>query len=148
MSFSTRTNDVGVVAGPEHGLRRLIVRVQPVARDDVGHLHRHDGDQILIVLEGEVLIEVEGKRRICGAGEMGVAPAGAAHGFLGQGVPALLEVYGEQECGTVYLLSGGGAVEPRQPGSSKSATSYVSTSVTGVRHVSASRVRNFSAVAS
>jgi quercetin dioxygenase-like cupin family protein len=116
MPFSTRTNDVGVVAGREHGLQRLIVRVQPVAPDDVGHLHRHDGDQILIVLEGEVLIEVDAERRVCRAGEMGVAPAGEAHGFLGLGAPALLEVFGEQECGTEFLLSDGSAVEVHRPG--------------------------------
>jgi hypothetical protein len=51
MSFSTRTTDVGVIAGPEHGLLRLIVQVQPVAPDEVGHIHRHDSaDQILSVL--------------------------------------------------------------------------------------------------
>jgi quercetin dioxygenase-like cupin family protein len=116
MPFSTRTNDVGVVAGRDHGLRRLIVRVQPVAPDDVGHLHRHDGDQILIVLEGEALIEVDGEGRVCRAGEMGVAPAGVAHGFLGLGAPALLEVFGEQECGTEFLLKDGGAVEVHRPG--------------------------------
>jgi quercetin dioxygenase-like cupin family protein len=116
MPFSARTTDVGVVAGPEHGLRRLIVRVQPVAPDDVGHLHRHDGDQILIVLEGEVLIEVDGEARVCRAGELGAAPAGAAHGFLGLGAPALLEVYGEQACGTEFLLRDGETVEVHRPG--------------------------------
>jgi quercetin dioxygenase-like cupin family protein len=116
MPFSTRTTDVGVTAGPEHGLRRLIVRVQPVAPDDVGHLHRHDGDQILIVLQGEVLVEVDGEARVCRAGEMGVAPAGAAHGFLGLGSPASLEVFGEQGCGTEFLLGDGEAVEVHRPG--------------------------------
>jgi quercetin dioxygenase-like cupin family protein len=116
MPFSAKTNEVGVVAGREHGLRRLIVRVQPVAPYDVGHLHRHDGDQILAVLEGEVLIEVDGEGRVCRAGEMGVAPARAPHGFLGLGAPALLEVFGEQECGTEFLLSGGGGVEVHRPG--------------------------------
>jgi quercetin dioxygenase-like cupin family protein len=117
MPFSTRRIDVGVAAGPEHGLRRLIVRVQLVAADDVGHLHRHDSaDQILSVLEGEVLIEVDGEARVCRAGEMGVAPAGTAHGFLGLGRPALLEVFGEQHAGTVYLLRDGDEVEVHRPG--------------------------------
>ena len=117
MPFSTRTDEVAVVAGPEHGLRHLIVRVQAVAADDVGHLHRHDtADQILSVLQGEVLIEVEGDARICQAGEMGIAPAGAVHGFLGLGTPALLEVFGEQHSGTVFLLTGGEEVEVHRPG--------------------------------
>jgi quercetin dioxygenase-like cupin family protein len=117
VSFSTRTTNVGVVAGPEHGLARLIVRVQAVVADDVGHLHRHDdADQILSVLEGEVLIEVDSEGRVCRAGEMGIAPAGSVHGFLGLGAPALLEVFGEQQCGTVFLLAGGEEVEVHRPG--------------------------------
>jgi quercetin dioxygenase-like cupin family protein len=117
MPFAARTNEVGVTAGPEHGLRRLIVRVQAVAPDAVGNLHRHDSaDQILAVLEGEVLIEVDGEARICRAGQIGIAPAGAVHGFLGLGSPALLEVFGEQDCGTVFLLTGGEELEVHRPG--------------------------------
>jgi quercetin dioxygenase-like cupin family protein len=117
MPFSSRSNDPGVVAGHEHGLRRLIVRVQRVAAHDVGHLHRHDAaDQILCVLEGEVLIEVDGESRVCGPGVMGIAPAGSPHGFLGLGAPALLEVFGEQEAGTVFLLADGGEREVHRPG--------------------------------
>jgi quercetin dioxygenase-like cupin family protein len=116
MSFSMRTSDVGVIAGPEHGLQRLIVRVQAVAADDVGHLHRHDdADQILCVLEGDVLIEVNGEAKVCHAGELGIAPAGTVHGFLGLGAPALLEVFGEQQSGTIFLLAGG-EVEVHRPG--------------------------------
>jgi quercetin dioxygenase-like cupin family protein len=117
MSFSTRTSDIGVIAGPEHGLRRLIVRVQPVAADDIGNVHRHDNaDQILCVVQGEVLIEVDGEAKICRAGELGIAPAGSVHGFLGLGAPALLEVFGEQHSGTVFLLAGGEEVEVHRPG--------------------------------
>ena len=117
MPFSTRTSDVGAIAGPEHGLRRLILRVQAVAPDDIGHLHRHDtADQILCVLEGKVLIEVDGRSKICGPGEMGIAPAGSPHGFLGLGAPGLLEVFGEQAAGTVFLLAGDEEIEVHRPG--------------------------------
>jgi quercetin dioxygenase-like cupin family protein len=117
MSFSKRTSEVGVIAGSEHGLRRLIVRVQAVAADDIGHLHRHDmADQILCVVEGEVLIEVNGEAKVCRAGELGIAPAGTVHGFLGLGAPALLEVFGEQQSGTVFLLDGGEEIEVHRPG--------------------------------
>jgi quercetin dioxygenase-like cupin family protein len=117
MPFSTRTSDVGEIAGSGHGLQRLIVRVQPVAPDDVGHLHRHDdADQILCVLQGEVLIEVDGDARVCLPGEMGVVPAGTPHGFLGLGAPALLEVFGEQRRGTVFLLDDGEEIEVHRPG--------------------------------
>lgn len=116
MPFSTKTTHVGVIAGPEHGLRRLIVQVQPVAPEEVAFLHRHDGDQILVVLEGEVLMEVAGEARICRKEEMGVAPAGAAHGFRGLGASALLEVLGEQSCGTMFLQAGAEDVEVHRPG--------------------------------
>jgi quercetin dioxygenase-like cupin family protein len=117
MPFSTRTSDVGVIAGSEHGLQRLIVRVQPVAPDDVGHLHRHDNaDQILCVLRGAVFIEVDGDARVCRPGEMGVVPAGTPHGFLGLGARALLEVFGELRRGTVFLLDNGEEVEVHRPG--------------------------------
>jgi quercetin dioxygenase-like cupin family protein len=117
MSFSMRTSELGVIAGPEHGLHRLIVRVQAVAADDIGHLHRHDNaDQILCVLEGDVLIEVDGEAKVCHVGELGIAPAGAVHGFLGLGAPALLEVFGEQQCGTIFLLADGEEIEVHRPG--------------------------------
>jgi quercetin dioxygenase-like cupin family protein len=117
MPFSTRTSDVGVFAGPEHGLRRLIMQVQPVAPDEVGHLHRHDdADQILTVLQGELVIAVDGESRICRPGEVAIAPAGSAHGFRGIGVPALLEVAGEQARGTVFLLVDGEEIEVHRPG--------------------------------
>jgi quercetin dioxygenase-like cupin family protein len=116
MPFSTRTSDIGAFAGPEHGLRRLIVQVQPVAPHEVGHLHRHDdADQILGVLQGELLIEVDGESRVCRPGDMGIAPAGSAHGFRGIGVPALLEVTGEQARGTVFLLTEGEEIEVHRP---------------------------------
>jgi quercetin dioxygenase-like cupin family protein len=115
MPFSVSTQTVGTTAGPKHGLRRLVVQVQPVAPDEVACMHRHDGDQILRVLEGEVFMEIAGEARICRAGEMGIAPAGAAHGFRGVGAPALLEVLGEQACGTVFLLEGGESVEVHRP---------------------------------
>jgi quercetin dioxygenase-like cupin family protein len=117
MPFSTRTSDVGVFAGHEHGLRRLIVQVQPVAPDEVAHLHRHDdADQILSVLQGQVAIEVDGESRICRPGEVAIAPAGSAHGFRGTGVAALLEVIGEQARGTVFLLADGEEIEVHRPG--------------------------------
>jgi quercetin dioxygenase-like cupin family protein len=116
MPFSQRSTGVGVTAGPRHGLRRLVILVQPVAPDEVAFLHRHDGDQVLTVLEGEVLVEVASESRICRHGDVAVAPARAAHGFRGVGVRALLEVFGEQRCGTEFLLRDGSAVEVHRPG--------------------------------
>jgi quercetin dioxygenase-like cupin family protein len=93
------------------------VQVQPVAPEEIAHLHRHDdSDQILCVVQGELLIEVDGQSKICRAGEMGIVPAGSPHGFRGLGTPALLEVTGEQGRGTVFLVTGGDEVEVHRPG--------------------------------
>jgi hypothetical protein len=114
MPFSTTTQEAGDIAGPEHGLRRLIVLIHTVAADEVANL---DGaDQVLRVLEGDVFIEVGGEGHVCRAGEMGVVPAGVAHGFRGLGVPGLLEVFGEQHAGTVFLLADGNEIEVHRPG--------------------------------
>src|SRR6266508_2062572 len=115
MAFSSRRSDPGVVAGLEHGLRRLVIRVQPVAPDEVASLHRHGGEQILVALSGEVLVEVDGEARICRVGDLGAAPAGAVHRFRGLGAPALLEVFGEQGCGTEFALRNGTAIEVHRP---------------------------------
>jgi mannose-6-phosphate isomerase-like protein (cupin superfamily) len=103
--FVRETRDVGVVAGASTGLLRLVVQLQPVAADEVAYLHRHDaGDQILRVISGEVLMRVGTEVRRCAVGDTAVVPPGVAHGFAGTGAPALLEVIGEQRCGTAFAM--------------------------------------------
>jgi mannose-6-phosphate isomerase-like protein (cupin superfamily) len=101
--FVRETGEVGVIADASTGLRRLVVQLQPVAADEVAYLHRHDaGDQILRVLRGEVLMRVGNEVRRCAVGDTAVVPRGVAHGFAGTGAPALMEVIGEQSCGTAF----------------------------------------------
>jgi quercetin dioxygenase-like cupin family protein len=108
MPFTKESRDVGDLVGPADGVHRLIVLVQAVAPDEIVYLHRHDGgDQILRLVSGELLVEVDGETRTCVAGEIAVVPAGASHGFAGTGAPALLEVIGEQACGTAFAVRGG-----------------------------------------
>jgi Cupin domain len=116
MPFSTKTREIGDLAGPEHGLDRLILLVQPVAPNEVANLHHHDrAEQVLRVLEGEVFIEVDGEARVCRTGEMGVVPAGAVHGFRGLGAPAPGGLR-RAACRTVFLLADGGEIEVHRPG--------------------------------
>jgi len=115
MPFSASRREPGVVAGPAHGLGRLIVLVQPVAADEVATPHHHHGDQLLRVLDGEVLVEVDGEARTCRAGDVAIAPAGAVHTFRGLGAPALLEVIGEQRCRT-FFVTADGEREVHRPG--------------------------------
>jgi hypothetical protein len=63
-----------------------------------------------------VLIEVDGRSMVCRLGEMGVAPAGSPHGFVVLGALALLEVFGEQAAGTVFLLADDEEIEVHRPG--------------------------------
>ncbi len=42
-------------------------------------------DQVLLVVEGEVEAEVEGKKRLLRAGEVCLVPAGAKHRFMNVG---------------------------------------------------------------
>jgi quercetin dioxygenase-like cupin family protein len=105
MPFIRESREVGDLVGPSTGVQRLIVLIQPVAPDEIVYLHRHDGgDQILRLLRGELLVEVDGETRTCGAGEIAIVPAGASHGFAATGEPALLEVIGEQGCGTKFAV--------------------------------------------
>jgi mannose-6-phosphate isomerase-like protein (cupin superfamily) len=45
------------------------------------HTHPHD-DEIFIVLEGEILVHVEGTEHLVGPGGVAVAPRGVPHAFL------------------------------------------------------------------
>lgn len=103
MPFTKESRAVGEIVGSATELRRLIVLIQAVAPDETVYLHRHDGgDQILRLLSGELLVEVGGETRICVASDIAVVPAGVSHGFSARGAPALLEVIGEQGCGTAF----------------------------------------------
>src|SRR5919202_541085 len=41
--------------------------------------HRHTAEEVVLVLEGEVEVEVDGERATLRAGELGFAPAGVPH---------------------------------------------------------------------
>jgi quercetin dioxygenase-like cupin family protein len=113
MPFIQESRESGELMGARDGLRHLMVLIQPVAPDEVAYLHRHDGgDQVLRVVSGALLVQIGDETRHCVAGEIAVVPAGETHGFRGTGAPALLEVIGQQGCGTTFAVRGeDGAVE-------------------------------------
>jgi quercetin dioxygenase-like cupin family protein len=107
MPFIKENRESGELVGTSEGLKRIIVLSQPVAPDEVVYMHRHDGgDQILRLVSGELLVQIGDETRTCVAGETAVVPAGQPHGFMGTGEPALLEVIGEQACGTAFAVRG------------------------------------------
>lgn len=71
--------ELGIIG---HG-RRHLVFVNHVAADAPGpRLHSHRGHQLELVLDGVVVFEVDGQRRLVNAGEWLAIPAGAPHRFV------------------------------------------------------------------
>ena len=66
---------------------------------DAGPEERHDGDQILYVVEGEALVRIAGVEHRAGAGALVTIPAGVAHhvGNPGRAPLFLVSVYAPPE---------------------------------------------------
>jgi quercetin dioxygenase-like cupin family protein len=79
------------LVGAEHGLdiTLLFVEAEP-GRGPA--LHRHPYPEVFITLEGEATFSVEGERVVVGAGDIVVAHAGEAHGFVNSGSGVLRQV--------------------------------------------------------
>ena len=79
------------LVGAEHGLdiTLLFVDAEP-GRGPA--LHRHPYPEIFITLEGEATFIVEGETLEVQAGDIVVAHAGEAHGFVNSGTGALRQV--------------------------------------------------------
>jgi quercetin dioxygenase-like cupin family protein len=92
-----------VVAGRETGLRRTMLVVGFLPEGDHGPVHLHQGDEVLRVLEGELLIRVGDERRTCSAGDVVVVPPDVQHGFLALS-DTTLEVIAEYDIGTLFPI--------------------------------------------
>jgi len=100
-----------VVAGREHGLSRVMWVVGRLPAGDVGPVHAHEGDEVLRVVSGEVVIRCGDEQRLCTPGQLVVVPAGVLHGFHVQ-TETVLEVVAEYDIGTLYpVRSATGGVE-------------------------------------
>ena len=55
-------------------------------------LHRHRYREVFVLLEGEATFTLDGEQRVVRAGEIVVAPAGAAHRFVNIGQGRLRQV--------------------------------------------------------
>lgn len=97
-----------VVAGREQGLRHLMVVSGRLPEDDLGPVHIHDGDEVLRVVSGEILIRCGDDRRVCRSGDLVVVKPSMPHGFRAL-TETVLEVVAEYDIGTVYPVSGTGA---------------------------------------
>jgi hypothetical protein len=100
-----------VVAGRTHGLRRLLVAAGRLPEGDAGPVHTHEGDEVLRIIEGEMLIRCGDERRHCGPGDLVAVPPGIPHGF-GVLRETVLEVVAEYDIGTLYPVRGAdGSIE-------------------------------------
>lgn len=93
-----------VVAGRSQGLRRLMVVAGRLPASDIGLVHVHEGDEVLRVVSGKILVRCGDERRVCQAGDMVVVAPGVPQGFevLDETV---LEVVAEYGIGTLYPVT-------------------------------------------
>jgi quercetin dioxygenase-like cupin family protein len=99
------------VAGRAQGLRRLMVVAGRLPDGDVGPVHVHEGDEVLRVVGGEIMIRCGDHRRVCRAGDLVVVAAGVPHGFRVV-TETVLEVVAEYDIGTLYpVIAPGGQAE-------------------------------------
>lgn len=94
-----------VVAGRPQGLHRLLVVRGRLPAGDRGPVHLHAGDEVLHVIEGTLQIRVGDERRTCGPGDVAAVPPNTPHGFRVL-TDTVLEVVGEHDMGTFYLVPG------------------------------------------
>lgn len=72
---------------------------------DVGPVHAHEGDEVLRVVSGRVVVRCGDQQQVCETGEMVIVPPGVLHGFRVI-EEAVLEVVAEYDIGTLYPVSG------------------------------------------
>jgi 4-carboxymuconolactone decarboxylase len=85
-NFTGTVNRAEVAAAKDNSVRMFQVRFQPKART---HWHTHNGEQVLIVVEGKCLVKLDGQAPvILGEGEAIAIPANVRHwhGAIGDSV--------------------------------------------------------------
>ncbi len=77
-------------------------------------MHVHQGDEVLRVISGEILIRCGDERRTCRNGDLVIIPSDVPHGFRVV-TETVLEVIAEYDIGTFYPVTiEGGDVELRE----------------------------------
>ena len=94
-----------VVAGRHNGLRDLMVLGGRLMKRDVSPVHRHDGDEVIRVVSGSVLVRIGDETRVCRAGDVAVLGPGVPHGFEVRS-EAVVEVVAGYRIGTSYPVVG------------------------------------------
>ena len=77
------------LAGHEHGLASLAVWSQSVDAGGATPPHRHDCEEVVVVLEGSGVIAMDGSETTFGAGDTVVIPPNKPHQIFNTGSSAL-----------------------------------------------------------
>lgn len=77
------------VAGPRDGLKHMEVWLQTMAPGAVTPVHRHDCEEVVVVLEGSGILELEGKKEPFGPGSTLIVPPNAVHQISNTGEGAI-----------------------------------------------------------
>lgn len=78
--------------------------------------HRHGWDEAFFVLDGQVNIELDGRRSVCGAGTLVNVPGGTLHAFsFGPGGGRMLEITGAGASAAPFFEAIDEAIPPGPP---------------------------------
>jgi quercetin dioxygenase-like cupin family protein len=99
-----------VVAGRRQGLQRVMWVVGRLPQGDTGPIHAHEGDEVLRVVSGQILVRSGDEERLCRSGDLVVVPPGVLHGFRVV-EETVLEVVAEYDIGTLYPIRTSAGVE-------------------------------------
>lgn len=80
------------LAGPRDGLRDLEVWMQTIAPGAGTPVHRHDCEEVIVVLRGSGELELEGKVETFGPGSTIIVPRNAIHRLTNTGPDEMLAV--------------------------------------------------------
>jgi len=73
------------LAGPEHGLKNLEIWSQAIDAQGATPPHRHDCEEVVIVLEGRGKLAIDGKEIGFAAGDTVILPRNAVHQIFNDG---------------------------------------------------------------
>lgn len=81
------------LAGPEHGLKGLEIWSQSIDAQGATPPHRHDCEEVVIVLEGEGTLAMSGQEMHFAAGDTVIIPRNEVHQIFNTGLPSQFENY-------------------------------------------------------
>ncbi len=114
-SVESEGNVKRVLAGAAVGATESEVWETRMADGAGNPAHTHDAEEIVVVLEGELDVDVGGERRSVGESEVLIIPAGVVHQFRAVGPTRKLTVFGR--VGVRSFTPGGAPIEtPWQDG--------------------------------